>query len=135
MITTTAKFKKPDRSNHRPNFEKTAGNDVVDPGWNEGFLSDGRPYRVECWCQDQVTSLTFFFSTAGLENISNSQFADMLMSEGLLKFLSDRRFVAAAPFTDASGNDMWSVNVVVGDEETVFVSDHVPLRSYARPAP
>jgi len=53
--------------------------------------------------------------------------------EGLLRFTSSKRYVAALPLTDASANDMWSVNVVVGDEDETFVSDDRPLRSYDDP--
>jgi hypothetical protein len=32
-----------------PNIEKNPENDVLDIGWAEGNLSDGWPYRMECW--------------------------------------------------------------------------------------
>jgi len=75
---------KPDRSNTSPNLVKTAENPVLDLGWNEGFLSDSRPYRVEAWAEDQVSAVTFFLSTAGIENHSNAQFADLLEREQLI---------------------------------------------------
>jgi hypothetical protein len=40
---------KPDRSNSPPNLVKTDENPNLDLGWNEGFLTDGRPYRAEYW--------------------------------------------------------------------------------------
>ena len=126
-------YPKPDRSDQTPNAVKTPENDVLDIGWNEGVLSDGRPYRVECWAQDQVTSLTYFFSTHGLETMTNAQFAELLVREGLLQFTSSQRYVAARPLKDASANAMWSVNVVLGDDEQTFVDDRVPLRRYAKP--
>jgi hypothetical protein len=103
---------------------------VIDIGWDEGILSDGRRYRVECWAQDQVTSLTYFFSTRGLENMTNAQFAELLVREGLVQFMSSERYVAALPLKDARGSDMWSVNVVVGDDEKTFVRAQRPLRPY-----
>jgi len=126
------KHKKPDRSNYKPNFSKTAENDVLDVGWNEGFLSDGRPYRAEMWCQDQVTSLTFFVPTSGIETMSNQQFCDMLVREGLVTFKSEERYVSAAPFTDASGNSVWSVNAVMGDDESIFAVPKLPIRPYGK---
>lgn len=124
---------KPDRSAYRPNFIKTAENPQLDIGWNEGFLTDGRPYRVECWAEDQVTSLTFFFSTSGLEGLTNPQFAELLEREGLVRYRSGgRRSAYAMPLSDPSGNSLWSVNVVIGDDEETFVDDSVSLRSYSR---
>lgn len=69
---------KPDRSNYAPNRVKTPDNDQIDIGWNEGFLSDGRPYRLECWAQDQFTCVTVFMSTEGLETYANEQLVEML---------------------------------------------------------
>jgi len=121
-------FPKPDRSNYQPHG-KNSEDPSTDIGWDEGFLSDTRPYRAECWAEDGVTSLTFFFSTAGLETMTDDQFGDFLEREGLLRFIGTR-YVAAMPMTDASGHDMWSVNVVVGDEDAVYVDDNTKLRPY-----
>jgi hypothetical protein len=128
-------YPKPDRSNYTPNFHKTAADPALDIGWNEGLLSDGRPYRVEAWCEQGVTALTYFLSTRDLENMTNQQFADLLEKEELVCFQTERRSVAAMPFTDDGGNEMWSINLVVGgdDDEHTFVEDLVPLRKYHRP--
>ena len=122
---------KPDRSNYKPNRTMTAENDQIDIGWNEGFMSDGRPYRIECWAQDQITCVTVFMSTEGLETYSNAQFVELLEREGIVWWKDGaRKSAAAAPLIDASGNPMWSVNVVigVGDEEAVAYS--VAIHSY-----
>lgn len=123
-------YPKPDRSDQTPNFIKTADNEALDIGWNEGFLSDGRPYRVECWAESQITMLTFFFSTAGMENYSDVMFKKLLSNEGLVKFVSDEPHVSAMPITDAGGNDMWSVNVVIGTEDELYAKDTIDLRAY-----
>ena len=123
--------RKPDRSNITPNFKKSAERPALDIGWNEGILSDGRPYRMENWAEDEVSSVTFFMSTAGLENYSNAQFADLLEREQLLRYhVGGRRSAYSIPFTDASGNSLWSVNVVFGDDEKTFAEVLVPLRPY-----
>jgi hypothetical protein len=64
-------YPKPDRSDYKPTRTKTAEDHSLDIGWDEGFLTDGRPYRVECWAEEGVTMLTYFFSTRGLETYSN----------------------------------------------------------------
>lgn len=123
-------FPKPDRSKHPPNKTKTADTPEIDIGWNEGFMSDGCPYRAECWAQDQITMLTFFFSTNGKEHWNDERIAELLVAEGLLNFLSDEKFVRAMPMTDDAGNDMWSVNIVVGDDDNTFANGPVGLRAY-----
>jgi hypothetical protein len=112
---------------------KTPENEVLDLAWNVGQLSDGRPYRVEAWAQDQITLWTFFMSTEGIEQMTKPEFAELLVREGLVAFTSSKRYVQAEKFIDESGNEMWSVNVVVGDSDETFVNEPVlPLRPYAR---
>ena len=133
---TKRPFPKPDRSDFAPNFEKTAENDVLDLGWAEGQLSDGRPFRVESWCQDQMTMLTYFMSTKGLKHADDEFFRGLLVSEGLICFTeSGQRHVSASKIKDASGNKMWSVNVVIGDEEETYAEDAFPLSSYTDTPP
>lgn len=124
---------KPDRSNYEPNFEKTDENDQLDIGWNEGFLSDGRPYRIECWAQDQITNVTVFLPTAGIENHSNEQLADLLARERVVWFQPGVKPSAhALPMRDAKDNSVWSVNIVVGIDSDPPLADSVRLLPYAR---
>jgi hypothetical protein len=127
------KYPTPDRASHRPNLAKTPENEVLDLAWNVGHLSDGRPYRVEAWAQDQITLWTFFMSTKGIEHLTRAEFAELLVREGLVAFTSSKRYVQAEKFMDESGKEMWSGNVVVGDTDDTFVNEAVlPLRPYAR---
>jgi hypothetical protein len=126
-------YPKPDRSKIKPNFSKTPENDAVDIAWQEGVLSDGRPYRAEYWCQDQISMVTFFISTIGLENATNDDFKRLLETENLNKFKPGYSYVQAHRFTDPSGNDLWSINVMVGDDENTYVEAGVPLLPYPRP--
>src|SRR5688572_70832 len=106
-------FPKPDRSNYKPNFHKTPDKDSLDIGWNEGVLSDGRPYRAEAWCQDQTNFLTYFFSTSGMEQFMRNQLIELLEREGLVRFVSQQRYVGAGILTDASGNEIFSLTVTL----------------------
>jgi hypothetical protein len=124
----------PDRSDKRPRFTRTPEDDRLDIGWSEGILTDGRPYRTESWCQDQVMLLTVFFSALGLEAASNPDLADLLVREQLLRFTGAARHVAGVRFVDPSGHELWAVNVVIGDEDDTFVEDRVPVWPYARGA-
>jgi hypothetical protein len=127
-----SKFRKPDRSDYTPNFTKTAENDALDIGWGEGVLSDGRAYRVEAWAQDQVTSVSIFLPTAGIENMSNDQFVDLLEREELIAWEPGARKSAyARPLMDSSGAPIWSVNVVIGADDQLFANDAFRLLPYA----
>jgi hypothetical protein len=119
----------PDRSDQIRNLSKAEGDDL-DIGWNDGVLSDGRPYRAESWAADQISLLTFFFSTSQIETYTDAQFIKLLEDEGLIEFSSDERYVAGEIVEDASGNQMWSVNVVIADENNEFTKDSVSLKPY-----
>lgn len=126
------RFPAPDRSTYLPNRVKTEENPQLDIGWAEGTLSDGRPFRVEAWCEDQVTSLTVFFSRVGLESLTREEAADLLEREGLVRYLTERRSAYPVPIEDDAGNAMWSVNVVVGmDGDPPVAEDRLTLRAYA----
>ena len=124
-------YPKPDRSGYSPNRVKTEENDQIDIGWAEGTLSDSRPYHIECWAQDQLTNVTVFLSTDGLDGYSNEQFIELLERERVVWWMPGaRKSASAARFEDASGNPMWSINVVIGVDEEPAVADSVPSRPY-----
>ena len=50
--------------------------------------------------------------------------------EGLIEFSSDQKYVAGEMFEDPSGNEMWSVNVVIADENNEFTKDSISLKPY-----
>ena len=76
--------------------------------------------------------VTFFLSAIGLENATNEDFNRLLETENLNKFKPGRSYVEARRFTDPSGNALWSINVMVGDDENTYVESGVPLNPYAR---
>jgi len=129
---TKEKYPKPDRSDQTPNFEKADDYDQIDLGWSEGVLSDGRAYRVEAWTMDKITMLTYFFSTKRLENYDEASFVEFLTKEELVEFVIEQpqRYVSISKITDAGGNEMWSVNVAIGNEDRLFAKDSTDLKRY-----
>ena len=131
---TNPKYPRPDRSRITPNFAKTADNDALDLGWHEGVLSDGRPFRAEYWCQDQISILTFFLSIVGLETASQADLAELLVREGLVAFKTGKApHIQAMRWRDAGGNEMWSINVTVGNEDETFLAATLPMTRYSKP--
>jgi hypothetical protein len=127
-------YPKPDRSNVPRNFSKTPENEVIDVGWQEGVLEDGRPFHGEYWAQDQVGVMTFFFSTLGIENATKEEMEALVEREGLLQFKPGKRYVQVEKYIDAAGSEMFSVNIVVGDDEETYIESGKPLTRYVRPS-
>jgi hypothetical protein len=106
---------------------------VIDIGWCDGVLSHGRAFRAEMWAQDQVSMLTFFFSSIGLEALDAEGMKRFIEQEGLLSFRrSGPSYCSAAPFIDDGGNQVWSVKIVVGGEDQTYIDNSVPIFPYSR---
>ena len=152
-IAIQPKFPIPDRSKRPILFTKDRDG-VIDIGWCDGVLSDGRAFRAEMWAQDQVSMLTVFFSTIGLEALDVEAMKRFVEQEGLASYLEAKgaepmkRFIeqeklvsfrsncpsycSAAVFIDDGGNQVWSVNIVVGDEDQTYIDNSVPIFPYSR---
>ncbi len=109
---------------------------VLDIGWCEGLMSDGRPFRVEMWAQDGMSLITIFFSCTGLENESSATLEARLIREGLFSYRADAgSHFQAVPITDDAGQPMWSANVVVGNEDETYLDRSPPVWAYTHGAP
>lgn len=56
-----------------------------------------------------------------------ADFVALLAGEGLVTFLAEDGWLCERWFRDDAGNDVWSDNLIVGDEDRTYVDDHVPL--------
>jgi hypothetical protein len=130
-IVLQPQFPVPDRSRQPVRMLKDE-NGMIDIGWCEGVLSDGRAFRAEMWAQDQVSSLTIFFSTLGLEALEPDEICSLVAQEGLVSFEEGAEsYCASDKYVDNSGQELWSVNIVVGVEQQTFVRDTVPIFGYS----
>lgn len=134
------KYIKADRSNFKPNFVKKDSNDQIDIGYTEGVFTDGRPYRTEFWAANQISYLTYYFSSADIESMTANDLKEYLISEHVIKF-HDTEFqssgytginIDAKKKLDASGNELWEVTVIVGDEDGTYILDYNTLRKYPK---
>jgi len=98
----------------------------------EENLSDGRPYYIECWAEDQLTMLTFFFSTSGIDKYTETMLKELLVEEKYVQFIKKDAPVSVMHFIDASENELWSVNVCIGTEDEIFANDLISLRAYEK---
>lgn len=131
-IAIQPKFPIPDRANQPVRVVKDQDG-VIDVGWCDGVLSDGRAFRAETWAQDQVTVLTVFFSAIGLAELDQAAMERFIEQERLVSFrAAAAHYCTAALFTDEAGNRFWSVNIVVGDDEETYIADSVPVFPYSR---
>ena len=116
-----ARYPRPDRSDFIPAAGE-AGCGRADIGWDEGLLSDGRPFRAEAWVEGRATVLTIFFCARGLREASSEALGRLLAGEGLLRFAGDRRRITTRRWVDPAGNALWAVDVIVADQDARYVA-------------
>ena len=99
--------------------ERTEFGDV-NIGWNVGIVEGNRPFFCECWAAG-ITALTYFISTAGIEDHSVEQLERMLADAGIVWYVGERKYPTSVRiFTDGNGNDFFSINIIVGDDDGVY---------------
>lgn len=94
---------------------------VVNIGYAEGLLSDERPFRLECWAEDQITNITIFVSILGIEHFSPKDVINFLETERLFRRRVDDIYGSVLLYKEDNGNEFWSVSLVVGDEENTYL--------------
>src|SRR5690348_2298215 len=123
-------FRLPNRSKQRVRRKKD-DDGVIDIGWCEGVLSDGRGFRAELWAQDQIDMLTIFFSAEGLADLDQQGLQALVVREQLVAFVdAATTFCEGRKYVDDAGNELWSVNIVVGADRGTYVGDTVPFFPY-----
>ena len=105
-------------------FESRSEWGEVNIGWNVGLLEGNRPWFAECWAEDGITVLTYYLSTAGIENKNRRQLIAVLEKAGIVKFADPqgRRYTEVIKHTDGKGDEFFAVNVVAGTEDASFLT-------------
>ncbi len=125
-------FPKPDRSNLSPRLNPEDETVEMDIGWAEGKFSDGHPYRAELWSWQHLRAVTFFFSRIGLENSTGEELVRLLEREVSLRFVGDES-VTADKIQDYSGNDLWSVCIILRHEDETWAVMDLRFNPYQEP--
>ncbi len=99
-------------------------------GWNAGEYEKGRPFFAECWAEDGVTMLTIFVSAQGMEETTAEQLDEHFRRIGFYKAVSEDRGMECLRFKDDAGNEFFSLNLLVGAEDDVFM-EGAPILPYS----
>lgn len=93
------------------------GNDteVCNIGYYDGIIDNERPYRVEVWASQGVTSATIFMS---LEDLKVENVKKILKNEHILEIIEDKIFITE--IEDVENNKFYSINVPLeGNNHTI----------------
>ena len=125
------KFTAPCRVDYVPSPYEPNEEGVMDVGYKNGVMSDGRPYRLECWRMDELLMLTVLFSNQGLSAYKRVDMPLLLEGEGILQFVgTSKPRLQATQTTDDVGQSMWALNLMLADGKGTYAELTVKLNSY-----
>jgi hypothetical protein len=105
----------------------------LDVGWNEGVLSDGRPFRMEVWKLRGMTAAHYFFSTRDLDDLTSESCCDLLERENLVQFSPTSRRVKVLRGFDTIGQSIWAAMVLFGDANGRYANPKIEMVPYSQP--
>lgn len=104
----------------------------INIGWNAGLIDENRPYFVECWAVDQLTSLTFYLNTKGIEDKSPESLAQLFIEVGYFTAKEGLKPPYVRTFTDKNGDEYYSINMVIGVEDEPAMIEGAPLFNFSK---
>ena len=90
-------------------------------GWDAGLLEGNRPYFMILWATCGITILTCHVSAEGIGEYGVPELLAMQEKAKLVKVLDPSRpRTDIMKYRDGSGNEFFSVNICVGDENETY---------------
>ena len=120
----------PRRIDYTPSPLEPDDDGVQDVGYRLGKLSDGRPYRLECWRMDDMLMVTIMFSDLALSSYTKADMLLLLESEGLVEFIGSKRSLQAAETEDDAGSKVWALNIQLANSKGTYGKIIGELRRY-----
>lgn len=125
------KYNAPCRVDYVPSPYEPDEDGVMDVGYKNGVLSDGRPFRLECWRMDEMLMLTVLFSNEGLGAYSRADMPLLLEGEEILRFVgTGKPRLQATQTTDDVGHSMWAINLMLANGQGTYAELSMQLNSY-----
>ncbi|MCX4364763.1 MAG: hypothetical protein OSJ70_03220 [Bacilli bacterium] len=112
----------------RDTIDFTSDTEVCNIGYYEGIFTDGRPVRVEVWSSHNVVNATIFFSIIDLEEKSEEEVKNLLVSNEIIELREDNAYVTE--YEDANENIFISINVALEEHDREINKCLVPLKDY-----
>ena len=90
--------------------------EICNIGYNEGIITNNRPYRVEVWASHNITNATIFISKKDLEDKTHRELKRLIESTGLVEIISDDIYITDVE--DSEDNIFYSINIPLEENDT-----------------
>lgn len=124
------KYCMPRRVDFTPSPLEPDDDGVQDVGYRTGKLSDGRPYRMECWRMDDMVMVTIMFADKALSTYGRQDMLLLVEAEELVHFNGSKRSLQAAMTEDDAGNKVWALNIMLANHKGIYGQIVGELRRY-----
>jgi hypothetical protein len=108
------------------NFESDT--ELCNIGYNEGVLSDERPYRLELWSSYGVLNATIFISSIDLTDKSVEDIKRYIEKEKLIEIIEDKIFITEVE--DVEDNKFFSINVPLESNDIEINKCLIKVKDY-----
>lgn len=112
----------------RDTIDFISDTEVCNIGYQEGVLSDERPYRLEVWSSHEITNATIFISIKDIENKSEEEIKKYLSDEGIIEIIEDDIYITEVE--DVEDNVFLSINMPVLEKNKEINKYLVELKSF-----
>lgn len=112
----------------RDTIDFVSDTEVCNIGYQEGVLSDERPYRIEVWSSYGITNATIFISIKDIENMKEEEIKEYLTKEGIIEVIKDDIYITEVE--DSEDNVFLSINMPVLEKDTELNKYLVELKSF-----
>lgn len=126
----TENYPIPTRIDYVPSPYEPDEDGVLDVGYYTGALSDGRPYRLECWQMDDMVMVTIMFSNLGLTAYNKQDMFYLLELEDILTFKAEHKKIQCTQTYDDAENKVWALNIMLKNAKAEFAELQLTLKRY-----
>lgn len=112
----------------RDTIDFTSDTEVCNIGYQEGILSDSRPYRLEVWSSYNITNATVFISIQDLEDKSEEEIKSYLVKNKIIEIIEDDIYITEVE--DSEDNSFLSINIPIEDNGKVINKFLVTIKEF-----
>lgn len=103
--------------------------EITEIAVDKGHLDNGLEYKAVAWSQDVLTYVTVYLCPQHNEQYESKNLIDLLVKNGLIIINTDSPNIVIRKYTNDLGKPILAINILVGDEDTIFIEDFFNFES------
>ena len=96
---------------------------IIEIGVDRGTLNNGLEYKAIAWSQDVLTYVTVYICPKQEADYEEVNLVALLEKNGLIVIQTESPNIAVRKYVSDLGKTVWAINLLVGDEDNIFIED------------